>query len=62
MSDDPEEMPDDDFEERVQDEAEDYLADVHPGLNPDDRQADPRGQGCLLILALPGLLGLWWLG
>jgi hypothetical protein len=53
--------PSDDFEDRVQDEVGDYLGDVRPELDPDEPRYQARGGGCLLILALPCLAGLWFL-
>ncbi len=49
---------DQDRDDKVQDEVEDYLSDVYPGLDANDAQNQPRRSGCLLILALP-LLSIW---
>ena len=45
------EIPDD-LDERIQEEVDDYVGDVHPELDPENR---PQSSGCLLILALPAL-------
>ncbi len=51
-----------DFEDRTTDGAGDDLGEERPEFDPDATQAQPGGRGCLLILALPLLTGLWLLG
>ncbi len=51
-----------DFEDRTPDDAGDHLGDERLEFDPDATQAQSGGRGCLLILALPLLTGLWLLG
>jgi hypothetical protein len=58
MDDDPQ----GDFEDRTQDEVGDSLDDDHPEFDPEATYPTTGGRGCLLLLALPLLAGLWLLG
>jgi len=58
MDDDPQ----GDFEDRTPDETGDNLGEERLEFDPDATQTQAGGRGCLLLLALPLLAGLWLLG